>query len=197
MTTKRVVKKVARNITKKPVEEKTSFAETSVPSAYKNVKPYDEKNDSGIDPTQLFIDALPDPETVRRSKSSGLVRDHSDLVNVPKDANGKPLINLRWGALSIPGRREANFRKGFVPCYVDEDKNPVAPGTPGATKVIRAGATLLVRRQDVADMRLNQHEERTKQFLHRKKEASAEELARSGVVDITEDKSEVMEFGSK
>lgn len=170
-------------------EPKEASPTPNLPAAYQDPKPHDESSDSGINLTEMFIDALPSPEDIREMTHSGQVRDHRDHVDEPFDADGNPLLDFRWGALSVPGRPEMNRAKGFVPCWVDENKNVVPPGTKGAREVVQAGATLLVRRQDVAEMKRKGQEDMTKALLRRDQQSSAEELTNSGVVDVVKNTS--------
>lgn len=120
-----------------------------------------------IELQEAFIEALPGVDSMPGRGVDGLIRDHRNYVDdVIDPQTGKPVVHFRWGSDTVPGRREANLAKGFVPAYV-KDRKLVPPNTPGAHPVQVAGATLLVRRREVAEAKIQAFERSQKARLKR------------------------------
>lgn len=159
----------------------------TLPEHYKKAGEKAETQDRPlIELQEQFIEALPGEDVIPGRGQDYIIRDPRNYVEVPVDPNtGEPLVDFRFGSDSIPGRREKNLSKGYVPAYV-KDRKLVPPGTPGSRTVQVGGATLLVRRMDVAKKARRVMEDTLKEKLASYQRS--EVAGRSGI-EITEEKS--------
>jgi len=170
----------------KPPEAK-SHTDSNLPSHYQREDLKSSASDYEL--TETFVSSLPDADSIPGRGLSGLVRDHRDYIDEPVDeSTGEPLLDFRWGSDTIPGRRERNIGKGYVPCPV-KGRKPVPPGTAGAKNVTVAGATLLVRRADVAKLKRTQLNDQARYMARKSQENLNEQLSqgvREGLIEVTD-----------